>query len=79
MRRNIFIFCLALLTASSLNPADAPKKYFAGNYYNTYFVNLLVILGMTIICLIALYYNLLSKLINGIQHIAFKIQLKKRN
>ena len=55
----------------------APKKYFAGNYYNTYFVNLLVILGMTIICLIALYYNLLSKLINGIQDITFKIQLKK--
>jgi len=55
----------------------APKKYFAGNCYNTYLVNLLVILGMTIICLIALYYNLLSKLINGIQDITFKIQLKK--
>jgi hypothetical protein len=57
----------------------APKKYLAGNYYDTYFVNLLVIIGMTIICLIALYYNLLKKLINGIQDIAFKIQLKKGN
>ncbi len=57
----------------------APKKYFAGHYYDTYFVNLLVIIGMTIICLIALYYNLLKKLINGIQDIAFKIQLKKGN
>jgi ABC-type multidrug transport system ATPase subunit len=55
----------------------APKKYFAGQYYDTYFVNLLVILGMTIICLIALYYNLLKKLINGIQDLAFKLKLSK--
>jgi ABC-type multidrug transport system ATPase subunit len=55
----------------------APKKYFAGNYYDTYIVNLLVIIGMTISCLIALYYNLLKKLINGIQNLAFKIKLKK--
>lgn len=57
----------------------APKKYFAGKYYDTYFVNLLVILGMTIICLIALYYNLLKKLINGIQDLAFKIKLSRSN
>ena len=55
----------------------APKKYFAGHYYDTYFINLFVILGMTIICLIALYYNLLKKLINGIQDLAFKLKLSK--
>lgn len=55
----------------------APKKYFAGNLYDTYIVNLLVILGMTMLCLIALYFNLLKKLINGIQTIAFKIKLSK--
>lgn len=56
----------------------APKKFFAGKYCDTYVVNLLVILAMTIICLIALYYNVLKKLINGIQDLAFKLKLSKQ-
>jgi hypothetical protein len=54
-----------------------PKKFFAGKYYSTYLVNLFVILAMTIICFVALYYNLLKKLINGIQDLAFKLKLTK--
>jgi hypothetical protein len=38
----------------------APRKHFMGHYYDTFMVNLLVIIGMTIGCLIALYYNLLK-------------------
>lgn len=55
----------------------SPKKYFAGNYYDTYWVNLMVIIGMTIICLVALYFNLLKKLINKIQDLDFKLKLGK--
>jgi ABC-type multidrug transport system ATPase subunit len=55
----------------------SPKKYFAGKYYSTYMVNLFTILGMTVICLVALYYNLLKKLINGIQDLSFKLKLTK--
>lgn len=55
----------------------APKKYFAGQYYDTFTINLLVIIGMTILCLIALYYNLLKKLIDGIQDLAFKFKLSR--
>lgn len=55
----------------------APKKYVAGNFYNTYWVNLFVILLMTVCCLIALYYNLLKKLINSIQDFSFKFKINK--
>jgi len=55
----------------------APQKFIAGKYYNTYFVNLLVILTMTIGCLIALYFDLLKILIDSFQNIAFKIKLRR--
>jgi ABC-type multidrug transport system ATPase subunit len=55
----------------------APRKHFMGHYYDTFMVNLLVIIGMTIGCLIALYYNLLKKLINGIQDLAYKLRIIK--
>jgi ABC-type multidrug transport system ATPase subunit len=55
----------------------APKKHVAGNYYNTYFINLMVIVCMTIFCLVALYFDWLKKLIDGIQQIAVKLKLVK--
>jgi hypothetical protein len=57
--------------------AKAYQKFIAGKYYNTYFVNLLVILTMTIGCLIALYFDLLKILIDSFQNIAFKIKLRR--
>jgi ABC-type multidrug transport system ATPase subunit len=56
----------------------APKKYFAGKYFDTYWINLMVIFSMTIFCLIALYFNLLKKLINKIQDIDFKLKPNKK-
>jgi hypothetical protein len=55
----------------------APRKYIAGRYFDTYTMNLFVIIAMTIFCLIALYYNLLKKLLDGIQNLAYKLKLIK--
>lgn len=55
----------------------APEKYFAGSYYDTYWVNLCVILLMTILCLVALYYNVLKKFINAIQDISYRLKISK--
>ncbi len=51
----------------------APRKYFMGNYFGTYWFNLAIIAIMTIIFYIALYYNALYKLLNLPQ----KVNLKK--
>jgi len=41
----------------------APRKYFAGYYFDTFWFNIWVIWGMTIITLIALYFDVLRKII----------------
>ena len=41
----------------------APKKFFAGNYYNTFGFNIIIIWLMTIVFYITLYFDLLSKLL----------------
>jgi hypothetical protein len=56
----------------------APQKYFAGKHRDTYWVNFFVIVGMTIFCLIALYFNWLKKLMNFFQDLSFKMKLSKR-
>jgi hypothetical protein len=50
----------------------APRKYFMGNYFGTYWFNLAIIAIMTIIFYIALYYNALYKLLNLPQKVNFK-------
>ncbi len=42
----------------------APRKYFLGRYYNTFNFNIGVLWGMTIFLFIALYFDLLKKLLN---------------
>lgn len=47
----------------------APRKFFAGVYIDTYWFNLLIISAMTWVALIALYFDLLRKLILWIGHL----------
>jgi hypothetical protein len=51
----------------------APRKHFMGNFYGTFWFNLIVILVMTAILYVALYYQALYKLLNLPQ----KVNLKK--
>lgn len=51
----------------------APRKHFMGNFYDTYWFNLLIISLMAIILYVTLYYQLLYKLLNLPQ----KLNLKK--
>jgi hypothetical protein len=52
----------------------APRKYFAGSYIDTYWFNLYVIGAMTLLALIALYLDLLRKLVVGTGNLYEKFQ-----
>jgi len=52
----------------------APRKYFAGSYIDTYWFNILVIITMTIVALITLYYDLLRKVIVWTGHLPDKLR-----
>ena len=43
----------------------APKKYFLGNYYDTYYFNILVIWFMSVIFYVTLYFELLRKALSS--------------
>ncbi|MFC2104075.1 ATP-binding cassette domain-containing protein [Bacteroidota bacterium] len=51
----------------------APRKYFAGKYFETFWFNLLFVWAMTIFLYVTLYYELLKKLLD----LPEKIKLKK--
>ncbi len=61
----------------------APRKYFAGHYFDTYYFNLAVIWSMSIVLYIMLYYEVLRKLgtlaqwVNGKARSLFKRFWKK--
>lgn len=61
----------------------APRKYFAGHYFDTYYFNLAVIWSMSIVLYIMLYYEALRKLgtlaqwVNGKARSLFKLFGKK--
>jgi len=55
----------------------APRKKFFGKYYDTYNVNICVIWGMSLILAITLYFDMLKKLINGLEIIFGKLSRKK--
>jgi len=46
----------------------APKKHFAGNYYDTFYFNLIILWLMTIVLYITLYFKILTKLIYYIEN-----------
>ncbi|MCF8335193.1 MAG: ATP-binding cassette domain-containing protein [Bacteroidales bacterium] len=51
----------------------APRKHFMGNFFSTYWFNIVIIILMSIILYGALYYNVLYRLLNLPQ----KVKLKK--
>ena len=50
----------------------APRKHFMGNYFSTYWFNVSIIAMMAILLYVALYYNLLYKLLNLPQKMKLK-------
>lgn len=51
----------------------APRKAIFGKYFDTYWVNMCVIWCMTIALVIALYFDLLKKLIDGAENLVSRI------
>jgi len=51
----------------------APRKAVFGKYFDTYWVNMTVIWGMTLVLLIALYFDLLKMLIEGAENLFARI------
>jgi ABC transport system ATP-binding/permease protein len=55
----------------------APRKKFFGKYYDTYWVNLTVIWGMSLILAVTLYFELLKKFITLLENIFSRLGSKK--
>ncbi|MFL5763913.1 MAG: ATP-binding cassette domain-containing protein [Bacteroidia bacterium] len=55
----------------------APRKKFFGRYYDTYWVNICVIWGMSIVLMITLYFDVLKRIINGLEILFSKLSRKK--
>jgi hypothetical protein len=51
----------------------APRKAIFGKYFDTYLVNMIVIWSMTLVLLIALYFDLLKKIIDGTENLISSI------
>jgi ABC-type multidrug transport system ATPase subunit len=56
----------------------APRKKFLNRFYDTYWFNICVIWGMSVILAITLYFDALKKLINGMEIIAGKFSKKPK-
>jgi ABC-type multidrug transport system ATPase subunit len=54
----------------------APRKKFMGTYYDTFWVNIIVIWMMSLIMAITLYFDILKKLLDGLGQLAEKFQKK---
>lgn len=70
-----------------LDPADsdlgrahffAPRKKLFGTYYDTFNFNLCIIWAMSLILAITLYFDILKKLINGLEILFSKVGRKKK-
>ena len=55
----------------------APRKNVLGKYYDTFWVNVGVIWSMTIVLVITLYFDLLKKLLTGMEKITEKLTKRK--
>jgi len=50
----------------------APRKYFAGRFFDTYWFNISLIWVYSLLLYITLYYDLLKKLLDFLGRIRFK-------
>jgi len=55
----------------------APRKKIFGHYYDTFWVNLCVLWGMSLIMAVTLYFDLLRKLIDGLGNLFSRFSKKK--
>ncbi|HKC69141.1 MAG TPA: hypothetical protein VKG26_12975, partial [Bacteroidia bacterium] len=55
----------------------APQKKLFGNFYPTFWFNICVIWGMSVIMMITLYFDLLKKLLDGLEKVFSKLGKKK--
>lgn len=55
----------------------SPRKKIMGSYYDTYWVNLMVIWSMTIFLYITLYFSVLKRILNHITNIRSRIRKKE--
>ncbi|MCC6691578.1 MAG: ATP-binding cassette domain-containing protein, partial [Bacteroidia bacterium] len=54
----------------------APRKKFMGNFYDTYWVNICVIWLMSLVMAITLYFDLLKKLLDGLEELFSRVARK---
>lgn len=54
----------------------APRKKFMGNYYDTYWVNICVIWLMSLVMAITLYFDVLKKLLDGLEELFSRLSRK---
>lgn len=57
----------------------APKKHFLGVYFETYWFNLIVVWGMTLLLYVALYFEWLKKLIGSLESLTKRFSKKETN
>jgi hypothetical protein len=56
----------------------APRKPIGGNYYDTYWINSIVIWGMSLLMAITLYFDVLKKLLDSLEKIFARFGKSKR-
>ena len=60
----------------------APRKWFCGKYYDTYYFDLVIIWLFSLLCYLTLYFDILKKVVDwagNLNHSAFMAKLKARS
>ena len=55
----------------------APRKQIFGNYFSTFWVNIIVLWGITVVLYIILYFRLVKKLLDLAEHMSDRIKLRR--
>ncbi len=55
----------------------APRKQIFGNYFSTFWINIIVLWGITVVLYIILYFRLVKKLLDLAEHISDRIKLRR--
>jgi hypothetical protein len=55
----------------------APRKQLFGNYFSTFWVNIIVLWGITVVLYIILYFRLVKKLLDLAEHMSDRIKLRR--
>jgi hypothetical protein len=55
----------------------APRKQIFGNYFSTFWVNIIVLWGITVVLYIILYFRLVKKLLDLAEHMSDRLKLRR--